>query len=225
VGFVLSSSRAEDMLVGQLASNFPVYRREIHGALHRIVETRRMSGVLGTVTLLLFATPLFSAARHVLDHVIGVRTDAHFIRRVFVDMGLVLLFCVLLFLGTVVTWIYQWLLVVVLEPAGMPGAWVGAAGTGLSVALSAALFLLAYRYVPHRRLRWRSAMAGALTGAILWEVAKQLFRFYIRQIGLYDQIYGTLGILVAVVMFIFYSAVVFVFAAAYAAALDAHRRR
>jgi membrane protein len=68
-------------------------------------------------------------------------------------------------------------------------------------------------------------MAGALTGAILWEVAKQLFRFYIRQIGLYDQIYGTLGILVAVVMFIFYSAVVFVFAAAYAAALDAHRRR
>jgi membrane protein len=225
VGFVLSSSRLEDLLVGQLASNFPVYRREIHAALHRIMETRRISGMLGMVTLLLFATPLFSAARHVLDHVLGVRTDAHFIRRVFVDMGLVLLFCLLLFLGTAVTWVYHWLLVVVLEPAGMPGPWMARAGTALSVALSAALFFLAYRYVPHRRLRSRSAMAGALVGALLWEVAKQLFRLYIREIGVYDQIYGALGVLVAVVMFIFYSAVVFVFAAAYAAALDAPRRR
>lgn len=225
VGFVLSTSRAEDMIIGQLASNFPVYRREILSALQRIVETRRISGVLGTVTLLFFATPLFSAARHVLDRVIGVRADVHFIRRVFVDMALVLLLCVLLFLATVVTWIYHWLLVVVLQPAGMPGEWMGTAGTLLSIALSAALFYLVYRYVPHHQLRPGAAMAGALMGAFLWEIAKQLFRFYIRRIGLYDQIYGTLGVLVAVVMFTYYSAVVFVFAGAYAAALDARRSR
>jgi membrane protein len=216
VGFVLSTSRAEDMIIGQLAANFPVYRREIMSVLHRIVETRGLSGLLGTVTLLFFATPLFSAARHVLDRVTGVKADVHFIRRVFVDMGLVVLLCVLLFLATVVA---------VLQPAGMPGEWMGTAGTLLSIALSACLLYLAYRYVPHRPLRPGAALAGAAMGTVLWEIAKQVFRLYIRRIGLYDQIYGTLGVLVAVVMFTYYSVVVFVFAGAYAASLDARRPR
>ena len=225
VGFVLSTSRAEDMIIGQLAANFPVYRREIMSVLRRIAETRGLSGLLGTVTLLFFATPLFSAARHVLDMVTGVRADVHFIRRVFADMALVVLLCVLLFLATVVAWFYHWFLVVVLQPAGMPGEWMGTAGTLLSLALSASLFYLAYRYVPHRPLSPSAAVAGAAMATVLWEIAKQLFRLYIRRIGLYDQIYGTLGVLVAVVMFTYYSAIVFVFAGAYAAALDARRPR
>jgi uncharacterized BrkB/YihY/UPF0761 family membrane protein len=43
-------------------------------------------------------------------------------------------------------------------------------------------------------------------------------------VGLYDQIYGPLGVLVAFVMFVYYSAVVFVLGAAYVAVLDARRR-
>ncbi|PYM33903.1 MAG: YihY/virulence factor BrkB family protein, partial [Candidatus Rokuibacteriota bacterium] len=47
---------------------------------------------------------------------------------------------------------------------------------------------------------------------------------YIQQVGIYNQIYGQLGILVAFVMFVYYSAVVFVFSAAFVAALDSRRR-
>src|SRR4030095_1465803 len=101
----------------------------------------------GMVTLLFFATPLFSASRLVLDRIIGVRGGESFLRRVFVDMGLVLALCVLLFLATVVTWIYQLLLVFVLQPAGMPTDWMNAASTALSVAFAVGLFYLAYRYV------------------------------------------------------------------------------
>jgi membrane protein len=58
---------------------------------------------------------------------------------------------------------------------------------------------------------------------LLWEIAKQLFRLYIREFGVYDQIYGPLGVLVAFVMFIYYSAIVFVVGGAYAASLDGNR--
>lgn len=225
VGFVLSTRVAEELVIGQLARNFPVYKRDIAQALLRIVETRRMSGALGMVTLVFFATPLFSASRLVLDRLIGVRSDASFIRHVVTDMGRVLLLSILLFLATVVTWVYQWVLVFVLQPAGMPSDWVGAASTALSLAFAVGLFSLAYRFVPHQRMCVRAALAGALAGALLWEVAKQLFRLYISGLGMYDQIYGTLGVLVAFVMFVYYSAIVFAFGGAYAASLDARRHR
>jgi membrane protein len=225
VGFVLSTRQAEDVVIGQLAQNFPVYKRDIAATLQRIVETRRVSGVLGTIALIFFATPLFSASRLVLDRLVGVRGDTSFIRHMVLDMALVLLLCALLFLATGVTWVYQWVLIFVLRPAGMPSTWIGAASTALSLVFAAGLFYLAYRFVPHQRIRPRAALAGALTGALLLEVARQLFRLYIRAVGMYDQIYGALGVLVAVVMFVYYAAIVFVFGAAYAAALDARRRR
>jgi uncharacterized BrkB/YihY/UPF0761 family membrane protein len=41
----------------------------------------------------------------------------------------------------------------------------------------------------------------------------------------YDQIYGPFGVLVAFVMFAYYTSIVFVFGAAYVASLDARRAR
>jgi uncharacterized BrkB/YihY/UPF0761 family membrane protein len=43
-------------------------------------------------------------------------------------------------------------------------------------------------------------------------------------VGVYDQIYGPLGALVAFVMFVYYTAVVFVFCGAFVAARDARQR-
>jgi len=92
-----------------------------------------------------------------------------------------------------------------------------------SLSLSTAMFYFVYRYVPRRQPARIAALPGAILTALLWEVAKQLFRLYIRRVGVYDQIYGPLGVLIAFVMFVYYTCLVFVFGAAYVAALDARR--
>ena len=224
VGFVMTSEQASREIVIQLTHNFPVYRNEITRALLRIVETRKLSGVLGTVILVLFSTPLFTASRLVLHRLLGVRGRGHWIRNLATDAGMVLSLGVLLFAVSVVTWAFEWFRGFVLHPAHVPRRWLEAATIGLSLTLSAGMFYLAYRYVPRRRPRVGAALGGAVLASLLWEVAKQLFRLYIRKVGVYDQIYGPLGVLVAFVMFVYYSAVVFVFGAAYAAARDARRR-
>ena len=185
LGFVLSTEQAANEVVGQLARNFPVYKHEITRVLLRIVQTRKASGIVGTVVL-----------------VLGV----------------------LLFVLSAATWFLYWVQFFVLQPVHMPREWVNAFALGGSLALSAAMFYLAFRYVPRRRMRVEAALAGAILASGLWEVAKQLFRLYIRKMGVYDQIYGPLAVLVAFVMFVYYSAIVFVFAAAYAATLDTRRR-
>ncbi len=224
IGFVLSTEEAANEVVGQLARNFPVYKHEIRSVLLRIVETRRAAGIVGTITLVMFSTPLFSASRIILHRILRVHTQGGFFRNLAVDAGMVLLLGFLLFAVSLVTWVYQWVETLMLHSAGATGWWREATPLGLSLSLSAVLFYLAYRYVPRRRMRVGAALSGAILASVLWEVAKQLFRLYIRKVGVYDQIYGPLGVLVAFVMFVYYSAVVFVLGAAYAATRDARHR-
>ncbi len=224
LGFIVSSERAADEVVGQLTRNFPVYQREIRTALLRIAETRALTGVLGTLILVVFASPLLSASRLVMHRLLGIRMPGSYLRNFVVDAATVFLLGGLLFCATLATWFYQWFEVFVLAPANLSSRWTHAGNIAFSMALSAVMLYLGYRFVPRRRVRRSAALAGAIVAAILWEIAKQLFTLYIRKVGVYDQIYGPLGVLIAFVMFVYYSSVVFVFGGAYVAALDARRR-
>jgi membrane protein len=223
VGFVLSSEQAGREIVAQLTRNFPVYREEIGRAIYRIVQTRAASGVVGTVILVVFSTPLLNGARLVLHRLMGLKTGRGFLRGLAVDIGMVITVGILLFLMTAMTWAFYWFQIFVLAPGGVPRAWLAWITLLFSLLVSMIMFYLGYRYVPVRHMRPRAALAGAIVATVLWEVAKQLFRLYIREFGVYDQIYGPLGVLVAFVMFVYYSAVVFVVGGAYAASLDGSR--
>ena len=223
LGFVLSGERAAQEVVNQLAGNFPVYRREISRALLAIVETRRVSGLLGTITMIVFASQLFGTARLVMDRVLGVRGGgflANFAR----DAVMVVLLSVFLFVGTVATSVMEWVLTFLLEPVRVSKQWIGFAWVGFSLVVSTLMLYLGYRYLPRRRIRPGSALAGAVLASVLWEVAKRLFRLYVRNVAAYGQLYGPLGVLVAFVMFVYYTCVVFVLGACYVAAMETRRR-
>lgn len=221
-GFVLSSETAAQGVVGQLARNFPVYRREISAALMAIAESRRLSGLLGTVILIFFSTQLFSAARLVMHRVLGIRGGG-FLRNMARDALMVPVLTVLLFVATVAGWVVEWIQTFVLEPAQMSRQGIQNAWLVFSLSLSTLMLYLSYRYLPTRRIRAGPALAGAILGSVLWEVAKRLFRLYVRNVAVYGQLYGSLGVLVAFVMFVYYSCLVFVLGACYVAAMDARR--
>ena len=222
VGFVMTSEQVAREIVSQLTSNFPVYRNEIAKALLRIVQTRGTSTLVGTVVLIVFSTPLLSAARLVLHRLMDLQVGRGYLRGLVVDSGMVILLGVLLFLLTALTWAFYWFQVFVLA-ANVSARWLSVTTLGFSLGLSMTMFYLGYRFVPARHMRPGAALAGAAVATILWEIAKQLFRLYIREFAVYDQIYGPLGVLVAFVMFVYYSAIVFVVGGAYAASLDAVR--
>jgi membrane protein len=50
-----------------------------------------------------------------------------------------------------------------------------------------------FRVIPNCRVRWRDGIAGALCAAILMEVLKGAFAFYVSRISSYSLIYGALA--------------------------------
>lgn len=221
-GFALSREQAAHEAVAQLARHFPVYKAEIGRVLLRVVQTRGASGLVGTAVLVLFSTSLFGAARLVMHRMLGVRRRRPLLRSLVGDAGLVVLLILLLFGTGALTWGADWLRTLLVPRWSGPG--VRLLALAFSASTSALMLYLGFRYVPARRIRPGPALAGAVVTTVLWEGAKQGFRWYVRRLALYDQIYGPLGVLAAFVMFVYYSALVFVFGAAWVASAEARRR-
>jgi membrane protein len=224
-GFVLSRGAAAEAVVNQLAQIVPVYRNELHEMLGQVVRRRGLSGLLGTVVLLLFASQLFAALRLVLNEVFGFTRGRGFVHGMLKDLLLLFSMGALFLASIVITDLFDWLKILLTVPVGMPHEWIRSVFITMALGFNTGLFFIAYRYFPHRKVPAGAALAGALLASLLWEAAKQLFRWYILSVGVYDKIYGPLGALVALSMFAYYSGIVFVLGAEFAAALLAEHRR
>jgi membrane protein len=84
---------------------------------------------------------------------------------------------------------------------------------------------LMYALVPNRRVRWRDALAGALVGALLFELARTLFTLYVSSIANYNEVYGALAAIPIFLIWIFLSWVIVLLGATLTAALTAFEYR
>lgn len=98
-------------------------------------------------------------------------------------------------------------------------------GLLLPLLLTTAMFFQLYYLVPKPSPRKRSALAGALIAAILWETAKQAFTFYASYVGYgtgTEALGSTFGLIVAFVFWVYFSGVVLMIGAV-VASLREHR--
>lgn len=70
-----------------------------------------------------------------------------------------------------------------------------------------------YRFVPRRKPQWREAMIGSLTFSLLWVAAKLIFVTYNEYATVYTNLYGSLLEVILLLLWIYYSALLFLFGA------------
>ena len=94
--------------------------------------------------------------------------------------------------------------------AGAPGAWVARVAP-VAILGFAIVFVIGalYRYAPDRRqARKRWVSSGALLATVLWVCASLLLSLYISSFADFNQTYGSLGAIVALLFWLYLSAFV-----------------
>jgi membrane protein len=223
-GFLLSNETVVQEVVTRLTEVLPVYQNDVEEILTRVAAARRISGLLGTGILLLFATQLFAATRLVLNRIFGMK-GRRFLHGMLFDFGMILLLVVLFFVTMGITATFVWMqgLLSLFRHSRLFVTLFAWAGLFLAIVLDTLLFLMVYRFVPTERIPWSSVLRGSVTSAVLWEIAKQLFRLYIEDVGVYSAMYGSLGVTIALIMWVYYSAIVFVLGASLIRVLEQRR--
>jgi len=72
------------------------------------------------------------------------------------------------------------------------------------------MFTVIYRYLPSpsAQVTWRAAgMAGTIV-ALLWELAKQGFAFYLHRFANYNKVYGSIGTVMILMLIIYFNSLI-----------------
>jgi membrane protein len=82
----------------------------------------------------------------------------------------------------------------------------------LSFLVISGLFVLMFKYVPDTKVAWRDVLVGAVGTALLFTIGKFVLGLYLGMASV-GSTYGAAGSLVAVIVWVYYSAQIFFFGA------------
>jgi membrane protein len=179
-------------------------------------KTGRFAAVLGVFTLLFGATGVFVQLQEALNRVwdVAPRPGAVFttlLRKRLLSFSLVLgigfLLMVSLVLSAALTALSR-----PLEKIAAPSGVLEVTNFVASFVAVTLLFGLIYRLLPDVHLSWRDVGTGALLTALLLVAGKTLIGFYLGRTGTASA-YGAAGSLVVVLLWIYFSSLVFFFGA------------
>ncbi len=214
-GYVLESSeQMHQDILAFLERALPVTLTELQHNLQQFIKDRKIIGAVGLISLLLAASRVFGGIRTVLEITFRQKLQFNYLTGKLFDIGMVVLTGALLFLSLAFSyllsdlqnWLTSWL-----SGRGYDFSRLNSLiALALAFAASAVMFFLVYRLPLERRVPTRIVLTLALLVAALWELAKWLFGLYLANLGRFDALYGSFGVLVILVLWIYYSATIFV---------------
>jgi membrane protein len=176
----------------------------------------RIAAVVGLVTLLLGATGVFGQLKDTLNKVWQVEPKP--------GRGLWMMLRTRIFSFAMVLVIAFLLLVSLVVSAALAGigAWAGRhvpwvpvlqiLNMAISLAVITVLFAMIFKYLPDAQIGWREVWIGALTTAVLFTIGKTLIGLYLGRSSVAG-VYGAAGSVIILLVWVYYSALIFFFGA------------
>jgi membrane protein len=223
-GFFLKGGGVSDRIITSVTRFVPVSKELMESNVAQVLERRGTIGLAGLAGLLWSGTGVLTVLT---DHVNRAWTDAKprgFLERRLIALGIGGTLAVLVLLSLLVAPILDILGRLETGVGDKNGVhvrpiwkWISGAGPALITFL---VTLGLYRWVPNTDVKWCQAFSGASFVAATWEVAKRGFAWYVKSsLVNYPVVYGSLGGVVALMLWVYVSSLLALFGAHLSAAV------
>ena len=217
VGYVEGSEADQAKLARNIAEVVPVSTEYVSETVEGVVSARAITGIASVFVLLWAASAAFGAVRKGINAAWGIRKTRPFLRERMIDFGLVLsagvLLMVVLFIAPIIAFLRE--ITGVFAPEGYLASdfiW-GLAPQVLTPVLSFFTFLMLYRYLPNTKVGLGDVWFVALAAAAAFEGTKWGFVWYVTTFPVYNAVYGPVGAIMALLTWVYVSAIILLFGA------------
>jgi membrane protein len=220
VAFVFGHFVAEDQIISQVqgmigSDGADAIRTMIKHAQKPASGTFASS--VGVITLLFGASGVFGELRSALNKIWEVKPDNDsgiwkLIKQRFLSVGMVLAIGFLLLVSLIISAGLAALgkFFAVLLP--VPEVLLSTINFIVSFGAIAVLFALIFKYVPETTIGWKDVWEGAIATAFFFTIGKFLIGLYLGRAGV-GSAYGAAGSIIVVIVWIYYSSMIFFFGA------------
>jgi membrane protein len=204
---LINSDAARDAILTGLSGVTGGFRDEFVSALDAAIQTRRASGIIGTIMLILGSSWVFGELVSAFNIIWGIEAPSEggpweFLRTTVTSFALVLAAVFLLLVSMVVNGA---LTAVTAFTSSLPGGVIvrEVARQGITLSVLTLIFALLFRFLPRNRVAWRDVWLGAALTGVLWTVLQNAIAFYIALSSYKD--YGAIGSILALVAWVYLS--------------------
>jgi membrane protein len=223
--YLYGSREVLNHIRGYMENAFPSLDPKLMNSLLRIIRHRKIVGVLGIGGLVWACTWVFSSLRIALNVVFQAREGRGVLYGKGIDLLMVLLAGTFLLISmaftSVITFVQGYRFSPFLNLVPIIRFILKYV---IPFLFTFWMCFLIYKVVPDRKIRFRTAFQAALFTSLLWEVAKQLFGWYVLHLGRFSIIYGSLSALAVFFLWIYYSSVILILGGEIAFLLENERR-
>jgi membrane protein len=230
-GWIVGVELAQHQLEDQLES---LFGGATAGVLMTAMQSSQtgdgmVAAVVSVVTLLVGATTVFSALEAALQEIWGARELAPpgvrgWVRSRVLSFGLILAVGFLLLVSLSVSTALSALKGYLVERYSELVTLTAVMDFVISLALIVGLIAVIYRYLPAKRLAWRPILVGALVTALLFQLGRWAISFYLAR-STQPSAFGAAASFAALLLWLYYSAQIFLFGAEFTACLGGTRLR
>jgi membrane protein len=174
----------------------------IQDSITDVMSRRQVFGTVGIIGLIIGGLGLFGELRGSLAHIFGKGERHTWYSHILVYIGMVVTLGLLVVLSAAIS---IRLRLPLIYWFGSHTPINGPLTTILIYLIHAAMFALIYRYMPQRRVKWRWILPGALTAALAWDISRALFDWYLGNFQNLSGIYGSLGLVVGLLVWFFFT--------------------
>jgi len=217
VGKINSQDAVFALIDGLMPPQSQATATALHDLIFTLLKSRTSVGLYSGVGFIWFSTRLFGSLRTVLASVFDIESERGIIQGKVFDVKITVVSTLLFVASTAVsTYILlgtsrsaQELTALGMRKDVITGLeyWVG---RGLAFIFLALMFFALYKFLPVRRVRTATAWVAALFTTVMFEAARAIFSYYASVFNPASLYTGTLTVLVVMIIWFYYAALIFI---------------
>lgn len=200
---------------------YPTYadymKHVIQSRLPEVIVYKTIAGFIGIIGLIFTSTWIFSSMRTILNQIFHTEIQKHALIGLLRDIGMVLLLVLFITFSTFILPALNIMMEAADNTTLFSSFNLNDLGDTIirviSILFMLGMFFLLFYLIPYEKLKKRVALLSAFWTTLLWEVARNIFGYYIRYFFGSSAIYGAFVLIVVILLWVFYSSCIFIIGA------------